>query len=109
MPVVPITDMSVKDDEIAVSTNGRSFWVLDNLPLLRQMDAGNDGPARLLAPGTTHRVSPPMGLILPPFEGKSYEKHVGPALYVIDSNNINTFDRGSSLAPDSFKPTFTVN
>ena len=42
-------------------------------------------------------------------EGKDHEKHVGPALYVIDSNNINTFDRGSSLAPDDFKPTFTVN
>ena len=42
-------------------------------------------------------------------EGKPYEKHVGPALYVIDSNNIDTFDRGSSLAPDDFKPTFTVN
>lgn len=42
-------------------------------------------------------------------EDKPYEKHVGPALYVIDSTNIDTFDRGSSLAPDSFKPTFTVN
>ncbi len=42
-------------------------------------------------------------------EGKDYHKHVGPALYVIDPENINTFDRGSSLAPDGFKPTFTVN
>ena len=73
LPVVPITDMSVKDDEIAVSTNGRSFWVLDGLPLLRQMDGAADGSAWLLAPGKAHRVSPPMGLILPPFEGKNYE------------------------------------
>ena len=42
-------------------------------------------------------------------EGKDYHRHVGPALYVIDPENINTFDRGSSLAPDDFKPTFTVN
>ncbi len=42
-------------------------------------------------------------------EGKPYQKHVGPALYVIDSNNIDSFDRGSSLAPDDFKPTFNVN
>jgi len=41
-------------------------------------------------------------------EGKPYEKHVGPALYVIDSNNVNNFDKGSSLAPDDFKPTFSV-
>lgn len=42
-------------------------------------------------------------------EGKSYEKHVGPALYVIDSKNIDSFEKSSSLAPDDFKPTFTVD
>ncbi|MBX6324090.1 MAG: TMAO reductase system periplasmic protein TorT [Rhodospirillaceae bacterium] len=42
-------------------------------------------------------------------EGKPYEKHVGPALYVIDSKNVNTFDKASSLAPDDFKPTFDVD
>lgn len=42
-------------------------------------------------------------------EGKDYHKHVGPKLYVIDESNINTFDRDSSLAPDGFKPTFSVN
>jgi protein TorT len=41
-------------------------------------------------------------------EGKPYTKHVGPKLYVIDSSNINSFDRDSSLAPDNFKPTFIV-
>ena len=42
-------------------------------------------------------------------EGKDYTKHVGPALYVIDPNNIDTFDYPSSLAPADFKPVFTVN
>jgi protein TorT len=41
-------------------------------------------------------------------EGKEFQKHVGPALYVIDSNNVNSFDRDSSLAPDGFKPEFSV-
>ena len=41
-------------------------------------------------------------------EGKPYEKHVGPKLYIIDSSNINSFNRDSSLAPDSFKATFIV-
>ena len=41
-------------------------------------------------------------------EGKDYVKHVGPALYVIDSKNVNNFDKDSSLAPDDFKPTFSV-
>lgn len=42
-------------------------------------------------------------------EGKEYEKHVGPELYVIDESNIETFDRNSSLAPAEFKPEFSVN
>jgi len=41
-------------------------------------------------------------------EGKDYLKHVGPKLYVIDSSNISTFDKDSSLAPDDFKPVFSV-
>jgi len=41
-------------------------------------------------------------------EKKPYEKHVGPALYVIDKTNVKSFDKDSSLAPDSFKPTFRV-
>ena len=41
-------------------------------------------------------------------ENKPYEKHVGPALYVIDSKNVNDFDKASSLAPDDFQPTFNV-
>ena len=42
-------------------------------------------------------------------EGKDYVKHAGPALYVIDSTNITTFDYPSSLAPADFKPAFTVD
>ena len=42
-------------------------------------------------------------------EGKEYTKHAGPALYVIDSSNIDSFHYESSLAPDGFKPTFSVD
>lgn len=42
-------------------------------------------------------------------EGRDYERHVGPELYVIDAGNVNNLDRDSSLAPDGFKPTFNVD
>lgn len=41
-------------------------------------------------------------------EGKPYEKHVGPKIYVIDNSNINSFDYASSLAPENWKPVFNV-
>jgi periplasmic protein TorT len=41
-------------------------------------------------------------------EGEDYLKHVGPALTVVTPENVETFDRDSSLAPDGFSPTFRV-
>ncbi len=35
LPVVPITDLAVKDGDLVVATQGRSFWILDDLTPLR--------------------------------------------------------------------------
>ena len=39
LPAVPITDLAVhkRDKDLIVATQGRSFWVLDELPVLHQM------------------------------------------------------------------------
>ena len=37
LPVVPITDLEVKDKDLVLSTQGRSFWVLDDLTPLHQV------------------------------------------------------------------------
>lgn len=42
-------------------------------------------------------------------EGKEYEKHVGPALYVVTTENHGAFDPSSTLAPSGFKPVFRVD
>ena len=36
LPVVPITDLAIKDGDLIVATQGRAFWVLDDLTPLRQ-------------------------------------------------------------------------
>ncbi|MEM6272688.1 MAG: glycosyl hydrolase [Bacteroidota bacterium] len=36
LPIVPITDLAVKDDDLIAATQGRSFWLLDDLGPLRQ-------------------------------------------------------------------------
>ena len=57
LPIVPITDLAVqkRDKELVVATQGRSFWILDDLSLLHQMmDAGGfsaAGETRLFKPG----------------------------------------------------------
>jgi photosystem II stability/assembly factor-like uncharacterized protein len=37
VPIVPVTDLAIKDDDLIVATQGRSFWVLDDLSLLNQL------------------------------------------------------------------------
>jgi photosystem II stability/assembly factor-like uncharacterized protein len=37
LPVVPITDLAIKDNDLIVATQGRSFWVLDDLTPLHQL------------------------------------------------------------------------
>ncbi len=36
LPVVPITDLAVKNDDLVVATQGRAFWILDDLSPLQQ-------------------------------------------------------------------------
>jgi hypothetical protein len=52
LPAVPITDLRVRDDALAVATQGRAFWVLDDLFVLRQAAVGGRGGSRCRC---THR------------------------------------------------------
>jgi photosystem II stability/assembly factor-like uncharacterized protein len=38
LPVVPIHDMVVKEDDLVVATHGRAFWILDDLTPLHQIN-----------------------------------------------------------------------
>ncbi|MFW6136813.1 MAG: WD40/YVTN/BNR-like repeat-containing protein, partial [Candidatus Aminicenantaceae bacterium] len=38
LPVVPIRDMVVKEDDLVAATHGRSFWILDDLTPLHQLN-----------------------------------------------------------------------
>lgn len=51
LPVVPITDMRVQHGDLVISTQGRSFWILNNLSSLHQLsDRLASAPAELLMP-----------------------------------------------------------
>jgi photosystem II stability/assembly factor-like uncharacterized protein len=39
LPISPIHDLLVKDDDLVVATHGRSFWILDDITPLRQVNA----------------------------------------------------------------------
>jgi photosystem II stability/assembly factor-like uncharacterized protein len=39
LPVTPVTDLAVHRDDLVVSTQGRAFWVLDDITPLQQVNA----------------------------------------------------------------------
>ncbi|MEC9374537.1 MAG: glycosyl hydrolase, partial [Planctomycetota bacterium] len=56
LPIVPVTDLVVKDDDVVISTQGRSFWILDDITPLRQATPQIVKAERhLFAPGDAYR------------------------------------------------------
>jgi photosystem II stability/assembly factor-like uncharacterized protein len=58
LPVVPITDLIIHkgEQDLIAATQGRSFWILDDIPVLQQMaDAANAGGLFLFKPEDAYR------------------------------------------------------
>ncbi|MEZ5332473.1 MAG: hypothetical protein R2991_10575 [Thermoanaerobaculia bacterium] len=57
LPEVPITDLVVADDGLAAATQGRGFWMLDDLSPLRQLSAEVAASSpHLFRPATAWRI-----------------------------------------------------
>ncbi|MBI3478659.1 MAG: glycoside hydrolase [Acidobacteria bacterium] len=58
LPPTSIRDLVVHNDDIVVGTHGRSFWILDNVTPLRQLNAqiSRDSLPVLFKPQLTYRV-----------------------------------------------------
>ena len=77
LPVVPIYDLQVKEDNLVAATHGRAFWILDDLTQLRQLAPSlADQPCQLLRPRDTYRVRSPFR-DRKPTTGKSYRAGLG--------------------------------
>jgi photosystem II stability/assembly factor-like uncharacterized protein len=56
MPATSIRDLVIKDDDIAVGTHGRSFYILDDIAALRQLNASTaSAVATLFKPASAYR------------------------------------------------------
>ena len=62
LPLTQITDLRVQAGDLAVATQGRGFWVLDDLSPLRQWAAAEAAEDHhLFTPATAYRVSAGLG------------------------------------------------
>jgi photosystem II stability/assembly factor-like uncharacterized protein len=57
LPVTPIRDLVVKGNDLVVATHGRSFWILDDISPLRELNAATaNAGAHLFQPATAIRL-----------------------------------------------------
>lgn len=127
LPLVPITDLTIKEGDLIVATQGRSFWALDDLTLLRTWDPGwFDGQPHLLGSrpvyrmdggagrasltvGANLRTEVPLRFVLGDFEpGKS--PRVAVAITDHAGRPVNTFSTqpGAGEKPLGVKPGLNV-
>ncbi|MEE9179710.1 MAG: glycosyl hydrolase, partial [Vicinamibacteria bacterium] len=100
LPVTPITDMQVKDGDLVVATQGRSFWILDDLTTLQQLtNEVAEAESFLFSPRDTYRMgragrtrrrsgigeNPPNGAVIYYYLENSPEDEV--TLEILDAND----------------------
>lgn len=62
LPITRVPDLKVKDDDLVIATHGRSFWILDDLAPLRQLnDRVAERDVHLFSPSAAHIVDPSGG------------------------------------------------
>ena len=113
-PVVPVYDLKVEDDELAIATHGRAFWIQDDLTPLRgiaaraasgersvffsperglrwEADPGTgsdtDGAAYLFPPRPAWRLLPGVMDFITGTDGKDYSIGLGKAATYVATRN----------------------
>jgi photosystem II stability/assembly factor-like uncharacterized protein len=102
LPVTSVRDITIHGDDLVVATFGRSFWILDNITPLRQIDSSAN--TQLFQPATTIRIDSDvfLGSPLPPEEPTAKNPPDGAMLdYYLKSSpkevKLEIFDAGNKL------------
>jgi photosystem II stability/assembly factor-like uncharacterized protein len=56
LPIVPINDLTIQDNDLVAATAGRSFWILDDLGAFQGSKGKFEKELMLFQPKKTHRI-----------------------------------------------------
>ncbi len=73
LPVVPIHDLFIKDNDLIAATHGRSFWILDDIVPLRQFSEEIRGSTAHVFPAAAERFASTWGFGRPVGSGKNFK------------------------------------
>jgi photosystem II stability/assembly factor-like uncharacterized protein len=114
LPIVPITDLTIKNNDLIVATQGRALWVMDDLTMVQQADASTlqknlhvypvNNPYRIMPdPFAAFRpqavnagANPPKGAVINYYAGKATDSTRG-SISIMDGSGktIKTFSTDS--------------
>ncbi len=98
LPVTPITDLCVHKDDLIAATSGRSFWILDDLGLIRQHKVVTDSFA-VYQPENTYITNSysPLDETDENFDGSGGLRGVNPASGVVIYYHLPSLKPGDVL------------
>lgn len=100
LPITPITDIKVHRDDVVLSTMGRSFWIMDNINYLRNLDNEDVGVLYPVAktiryrhrPSNNNYVSYPQTTVDFDYKLNSSEvSNITISIYDLEDNLINSY------------------
>ena len=123
LPVVPITDLAIKDNDLIVATQGRSIYVLDDLTILQEMNkdiankdlhvfpvnsayrmAGNPFASAFGAAPRNAGANPPSGAVIN-YYAKNVTDSTKASISILDKNKklIRTYSTDAKEAVDKMQ------
>ncbi|MCR9197331.1 MAG: hypothetical protein NXI04_01685 [Planctomycetaceae bacterium] len=98
LPVTPILDVAIRHDDIIVATSGRSFWILDDLGLIRQIE-DTDRTFHLFAPESARLSShgSELNSTSEEFTGAAAQQGVNPANGLVIYYNLPELDKAQHV------------
>ena len=124
LPPVPITDLAIRHNDLIAATQGRAFWVLDDLSVLRQAQNDmTDKSLHVFAPAATEMIKGGSTRVKPedriPPEGKNpprgvvlnyhiRDEHEGPLTIEI-TDSVGNIVRSYSSEEGNFERCINAN
>ncbi|MEX1127263.1 MAG: hypothetical protein WEB50_01725 [Vicinamibacterales bacterium] len=103
LPVTPVHGIQVKDNDLVIGTHGRSFYVLDNISVLRQASAAMTNDALVLFDPADAVRSVSRGVMIDYYLAKPADKVT---IEILDPGGavIRTYDGPPSAPPPAERP-----
>jgi hypothetical protein len=91
LPIVPITDLTIKENSLIVATQGRSLWILDDLTVLHQLEKSMKSPEMILfQPKASYRTKGTVSKTPSLIAGENHPNGVVTHFYLKDLNKKDT-------------------